>query len=312
MLMRNMLVLAVAQAALGTPGTPAAATNAIQCRTAMPSPINLEFQQRTLLKGYKGNFGSFGAGEHRVIEFEVECGSSGAAGTAPRFAPLLIGCGMAETLSAGVSATYNLVNSGEPFFTLYCFLDGVRFALEDAKGSVSFEGNAKGIPVLKFRAIGRYVAMTDTPIPGGIDVTAFKRPMTVGKVNTPTFTVHGVAVKMQSFSWDLGNQLVWRELVNYSGPQSTDRAPTASVVFELDSVAASKNWGELARLGTEDALQMIHGVGAGNIFQVDMPKIGLAADPTITEVDGVAMLNTQWSVNQNSSAGLDEIVLTVK
>lgn len=311
MLMRNMLVLAVAQAAFGTAGAPVPGTHAIQCRTVMPSPINLEFQQRTLLKGYKGNFGSFGAGEHRVIEFEVECGSSGAAGTAPRFAPLLIGCGMAETLSAGVSATYNLVNSGEPFFTLYCYLDGVRFALEDAKGTVSFEGNAKGIPVLKFRYVGKYVAMTDTALPGGAVFTNQARPQTIGKTNTPTFTVHGAAVRMTQFSWDLANQLEWRDMPNFQGVVCNDRAPTCNVTFEMDTVA-TKNWAEIARLGTSGALQMIHGIGAGNIVQVDMPALTASAAPTVGNDGGVAMYQTQWAVNPSSAAGSDELVLTFK
>ena len=311
MLMRNMLVLAIAQAGFGVPGAPAAGVNAIQCRSAMPAPIKLEFVQRTLLKGYKGNFGKLGAGEHRMIEFEVEFGGSGAAGTAPRYAPLLLGCGMSETLNAGVSAVYNLVNSGEPYYTLYCFLDGVRFVLEDAKGDVSAEMNAKGIPVLKFRYVGKYVAMTDAVLPAGAVFTNTAKPQTVGKTNTPTFSLHGVDVKMQSFSWALNNQLEWRDLVNFQGVVSTDRAPTCSVGFELGTVA-EKNWPELARLGTTGALQMVHGVGAGNIVQVDMPALRMAAEPTLSNDAGIAMLQTQWDVNPNSDAGSDELVLTIK
>lgn len=311
MLMRNILVLAMAQVAFGTPAAPVPGTHAIQCMTAMPSPIKLEFVPRTLLKGYKGNFGSFGVGEYRMIEFEVECGSAGAAGTAPRFAPMLLGTGMSETLSAGVSATYNLVNSGEPFYTIYCYLDGVRFALEDAKGTVSFEGNAKAVPKLRFRYIGKYVAMTDTALPAGAVFTNQARPQTIGKTNTPTFTVHGTPVVLSQFSWDLGNQLEWRDMPNFQGVVCTDRAPTANIVFELTSVA-TKNWAELARLGTEGALQMIHGVGAGSIVQFDMPKINMNAEPTISNDNGIAMLNTSWSINPNAAAGSDEIVATFK
>jgi len=311
MLTRNMLVLAIAQAAFGTPGAPAVGVNAIQCRTAMPSPINLEFVQRPLLKGHKGNFGSFGVGEYRMIEFEVECGSSGAAGTAPRFGPLLIGAGMSQTLNAGVSAVYQPVNSGEPFMTLYCFLDGLRFVLEDAKGSVAMEANAKGVPVLKFRYIGKYVAMTDTPLPAGAVFTNQARPQTVGKTNTPTFTLHAVPVAMQAFGWDLANRLEWRDLPNFQGVVSPDRAPTCSVTFETTTVAA-KNWAEVARLGTSGALQMIHGIGAGNIVQVDMPALTASSAPSLSDDAGTSMTQTQWAVNPNSAGGGDELVLTFK
>ncbi len=307
MLMRNMLILAIAQAGFGTPGVPVAGTNAILAQTATPSIINAEYIKRPLLKGTKGNFGQFAVGEHREIEFTVELASAGAAGSPVKYAPLLIGSGMSETISAGVSATYNLVNSGEPWMTLYCYLDGVLFTLTDAKLTHTVEANAKGIPVLKFRAMGLYTPMTDTALPGGVSFTGFTKPKTVGKVNTPTFTIHGIAVRMESFGWDLGNQLVWRDVPNFQGAICNDRMPTARAVFELTTVA-SKDWGETARLNTEAAMQMIHGVGAGNVVQIDAPKFQLSADPTISDTNGIAMCNTQWSVNPNAAAGNDELV----
>lgn len=309
MLMRNMLLLAVAQGAFGTPGTPVPGTHAIQCRALAPSPINAETVKRTLLKGYKGNFGSFAVGEYRQLEIEIELGSSGAAGTAPRFAPLLIGCGAAETISAGVSAAYQPVNSGEPYYTLYCYLDGLRFSLEDAKFTSSFELNAKQIPVMKVTAIGKYVAMTDTALPGGAVFTNTADPLPVGKVNTPTFTIHGEAVKLTSFSLDWGNQLVWRDMPNFQGVVCNDRMPTARAVFELGAVA-SKNWPEIRRLSTSGALAIVHGVGAGKIVQIDAPAMVMNADPTLSEDQGITMVNTSWDLRPSS--GNDEFVFTFK
>lgn len=309
MLMRNMLVLALAQASFGTPATPLPGSHAVACRSAAPAQINSETVKRTLLKGYKGNFGSFAVGEYRQLEMEVELGSSGAAGTAPKFGAMLIGCGAAETISAGVSAAYAPVNSGEPYYTLYCYLDGLRFALEDAKATVVFEMNAKQIPVMKYTWIGKYVAMTDTALPGGAVFTAQADPFTVGKANTPTFTIGGVALRLQSFSLDWGNQLVWRDMPNFQGVVCNDRMPTARAVFEQDTMAV-QNWAEVRRLGTKLALAIVHGVGAGKIVQIDAPKLQMNADPTMSEDSGITQVSTSWDVMPTS--GSDEFLFTFK
>ncbi len=309
MLMRKMLVLAVAQAGIGVPGAPTPAANAIQARAVSPNLLNAEYQKRTLLKGFKGNYGSFTVGEHNAIEFEVELAQVGAAGTASPLAALLKGCGWNETISAGVSAVYGLISADPTYLTIWCYLDGVLIKLEDAWGNVSAELNPKGIPVLKFRFIGTYVPVTDAAIPAGANFAAFLKPKPLGKTNTPTFTVHGVAVKASAFSWDLGNKLEWRSLLNFEGVSSVDREPTARVAFELTTVAI-KDWAETVRANTEAAIQMIHGATAGNIVQLDMPKFMFTADPAIQDVGGVAFLSGQGSLNPN--LGDDEIVLTFK
>lgn len=309
MLMRKMLVLAKVQAAFDTPAVPVVGTDAILARTAMPSPLSAEFIQRTLLKGVKGNFGTFAVGEHRAIEFETELAHTGAAGTASPLAVLLKSAGWNETINAGVSAVYGMTSADCPYVTLYCYLDKVLFQIQNAWGTVSFELNPKGIAVAKWRFIGKYVAMTDVNVPTNAVFTAFLKPTPLSKANTPTFTVHGVAVKASAFSVDTANELQWRELLNDSGPQSNDRRPTARCTFELTTVAA-KAWAETVRLNTEAAIQMIHGVGAGNIVQLDAPKAQFTAEPSITEVGGRAFLNGQMSLNPN--AGDDELVLTFK
>jgi hypothetical protein len=309
MLMRKMLVLAIAQAGVGVPGAPVPATHAIQTRTAMPSLLNAEYIKRPLLRGNKGNFGTFAVAEHREIEFEVELAHTGAAGTPPPIAPLLKGCSFSETISAGVSAVYNLHSNAATYLTIFCYVDQMLIKLEDAWGTVSCELNPKGIPVLKFRFVGKYVAPTDVAVPAGAVFTAFLKPKPISKANTPTFTLHGIAVKASAFSWDLANDLQWRELLNDSGVISPDRAPTARCTFELTTVAI-KDWAEAVRTNTEAAIQMIHGAGAGNIVQMDMPKFQFTADPAIQDVQGQVMLSGQGSLNPNVAD--DELVLTFK
>jgi hypothetical protein len=307
--MRNLLVMANVQTAEGTPATLAANLNAILTRTAMPSPIRATFTERGLIRPWFGGSEKLVAGEHATLDFEVELASSGTAGTAPALGPLLRGCGFAQTLTVGVSAVYNLATSAYSFVTLACNLDGVQFLLTDALLDVTCDMNPKGIPVLKFTAIGKYNAPTDTAMPANASFAAFMRPLAVSRTNTPTFTLHATSPCVEAFSWALGNQQGWRERINCNGAERTDRKTTANLTIELPTVA-SRNWAEVTRLGTSGTLQVIHGTTAGHIVQIDAPNATVGAEPTISDVDGDAMLGLQLDLNPTT--GNNELVLTFR
>jgi hypothetical protein len=307
--MRNMVLLAKQEVTTGVDPVPTPAANAILVRGMMPQMINAEFVERNYVRGHKGNFGSLAVGVHREFEFEVELAGSGAAGTAPKWAPLLMACGFNETISAAVSATYAPVSTGEPTCTLYGYLDGLLFKLTGGKGTVSFDVNSKQIPVMKYKFFGEYSTPTDTTFPTGMVFTGFQRALTVGKVNTPTFTMMGLAAVCQGLSFDVANTLIYRDLIGASGPFSPDRKPKGTAKIEVPTVAAA-NFAELARLGTEGALQLVHGAVAGNIIQIDMPKTQIVSSPTISNDGDAAMLDLSFSINPNT--GNDEISIVVK
>lgn len=307
--MKKMLLLAKKEVTPGTDAAPTAATNSIMCRALMPEPITAEQVQRALIRPYKGNSGSLTVGEHRKFTFEVELAGSGTAGTAPAWGLLLEACGFSATVTAGTDVTYNLVSEGEPTLTLHGYLDKTKFVVTNAKGTVSFELNAKGIPVMKFEFIGAYSAATEVgSMPTGVDYSSFKQPKTVGKVNTPTFTFHGLAAATSAFSINLANALAWRELINLAGPSTPDRQPTGSVTMEMPSVA-TKNWAEVVREGTTGACQLIHGVTAGNIIQFDMPAVQCKPF-SIQDDAGNAMVNMPFDINP--VLGDDELVIVVR
>ena len=307
--MKNMVLLAKLQTVAGTDPIPTGGANAIQCRAMTPTPISAEFAERSNIRGYKGNFGQLVASVHREFDFEVELAGSGTAGTAPAWGPLLKACGFSETTVPTTSVAYAPVSSGEPLITLYGFLDGVLFKMLDSRGTVSFDLNPKGIPVMKFKFIGEYSIPTDTVLPVGVDYSKFTQPLTVGKINTPVGLIHGVAVCISAFSFDVANALTYRDLINCGGAYSSDRKPSGSATFELTSVA-TKNWAELVRLGTLGPLQLVHGTQPGNIVQIDMPAIQFNAAPTLSNDNEIAMMQAGFSIQP--VLGNDEIVLTIK
>ncbi len=307
--MKKMLLLAKKEVTEGVDSTPTAAANAILCRALMPEPITAEQVQRNLIRPYKGNSGSLTVGEHRKLTMEVEIAGAGTAGTAPAWGLLLEACGFAETITPGTDVVYDLVSEGEPTLTLYCYLDKTKFIITNAKGTVSFELNAKGIPVMKFEFIGTYIAATEeVAMPTGVDYTKFKQPKTVGKTNTPVFSFHGLAAKASAFSINLANALAWREMIGYAGPTSPDRQPTGSVTMEMPSVAV-KDWAEVVREGTTGACALTHGTVAGNIVQFAMPATQCKPF-SLQDDQSNAMINMPFDINPVD--GDDELSITVK
>lgn len=306
--MKKILLLAKIEDAVGVDATPTGPANAILVRGFTPEPITADSVQRNLIRPYKGNSGSLTAGEHRKFDFEVELAGSGSAGVAPAWAPLLMACGFSETISQDTSVEYNLVSGGEPTLTLYGYLDGTLFKITGAKGSVSFELNAKQIPVMKYSFIGAYVPPSEGPLPATVDYSAFKQPRTVGKTNTPTFTMHGLSACTSAFSINLANAIAWRELINCAGAVSPDRQPTGNVTMEFPSVT-TKDWTEIVRLGTTGAAQLVHGVEAGNIVELQAPKIQCKPF-SLQDDQGTAMMNLPFDLLPDS--GDDELVVIVR
>lgn len=305
--MKKMLLLAKVETTAGTDSVPTAALNAILCRAFMPEMITADEVSRDFIRPYKGNGGTLTAGVYRKLTCEVELAGSGTAGTAPGWAPLLKACGFAETVVAVTSVTYDLVSSGEPTLTLYGFIDGIKFIMTNCKGTVSFELNAKSIPVMKYEFIGAYAAATDTAMPTDTSYAAFKQPLVVGKVNTPTFTFMSVTALASAFSVNLANALAWRELIGAAGPHSPDRKPTGSVTMELPPIA-TKDWAEAVRTSTTGAAQLIHGTVAGGIIKIDMPAV--QPKPfTLQDDQSIAMISMPFDVNPVS--GNDELKLTL-
>lgn len=306
--MKKMLLLAKVETTSGTDAAPDAATNAIMCRAITPELIAGDQVSRDLIRPYKGNSGKLMAGEHRRMQFEVELAGSGAAGTAPAWGVLLRACGFAETITASTDVTYDPVSGGEPTLTLWGFLDGIKFVMLGCKGNVSFQLNAKGIPVMQFEFIGAYSAATDASMPTGVDYSAFQQPLTVGKVNTPTFSFHSVTACASAYSIAWGNTLAWRELINCAGAHSADRAPTGSVTMELPSIA-TKNWAEVVRTGATGTANIVHGTAAGNIVELQAPNI-LCNPFSLQDDQGIAMINMPFDLMPDD--GDDELSIIVR
>lgn len=303
---KKTLLLAKPQTAAGTEAAPAAATDAILLRNVTATPLTTETVERALLRPYLGNSGQIVTTVYAQIEGEVELAGSGAAGTAPAWGPLLRGCGFAEVIEAA-SVTYTPVSDDFEMLTLHYYLDGLFHKITDARGTVSFDITAKGIPFMRYRFIGAYHPIADKAPPAGVDFSAFQTPLGVNKQNTPQWALGGYSGCLQALSFDLANALVWRSLISCEGAEITDRQPTGQISLELPKIA-DLNWPEMVRSAATQPLSITHGTQTGNIVTISTPGAQLS-EPSYSEAENVAMLGLNLSLQPGQ--GNDEIQIIV-
>jgi len=304
---RKKVLLAKVESTYGVDATPTGAANAILVHDLSISPMEGDTVSRDLVRPTLGNDVQIHVGTHVSVEFDVEAAGSGSAGTAPAYGPLLRACGLAESLLTG-RVEYDPVSGGEDSATIYFNLDGQKHPMLGSRGTVSLKADPKGIPYFHFKFTGLWsdplTAADPTP-----DFSAFTQPLAVTNDNTPTFTLHGSAWPMYGFSFDQANQVIYRNLVGEESVQITDRAPTGQVTIQAP-VLSTKNFFTTAKANATGAVQLVHGVSAGNIVQFDASWVQLL-QPQYGESDGVATLQMGLSFIP-SSAGDDDFKITVK
>lgn len=305
---RKDVILAKLETVVGTDSVPTGAANSMLVRNLTITPMEQTLVSRDLIRQYFGNSEQLPAQLYAQIEFEVEAAGSGAAGTAPKFGPLLQACGMVETVSAGTKVEYDPTSteSATKSVSIYAFADGVRHLVTGARGTVSLAFTNQGIPVIRYRLLGKYATPTDAT-PTGVTYAGWTKPVIVNATNTTPFTLHGISPTTASVEIDLANNVVYRDYVGGSKQVLiTNRAPAGSITMEAVLVA-SKNWFQTVENATTGALALTHGQTAGNIVKVDCPAVQLT-NPTYQDSDGIKML--QMGMILCPSAGNDEIKLT--
>ena len=309
LLNRKRTILVKLETSYGADPTPTGAANAILVKNLTVTPQEVNLVSRDTVRPFFGNFQNIAASICAKVDFEVEVAGSGTAGTAPGYGVLLRGCGLSETVSAGVSVTYQPVSSAFDSVTVYFNVDGVLHKMLGARGTVSMSMTVFGIPTYKFSFTGIYSAVTDTAAPT-VTLTAFQSPLAVNNTNTAGLTLHGyTGAIMSDLMLDIGNTVVYRSLVGGSQPVVlTDRKAVGSATIEATTVAA-KDWWTASQNATLSTLAITHGTVAGNKVGFTAPAMQVVK-PAYSEKDGIQML--QVGLVLVPSASNDELVITVQ
>lgn len=304
---KKALLLAKLQTTHGVAATPTGETDALLMRNLTATPLATEMAERALLRPYMGNSGQIVTTEYAQIEGEVELAGSGVVGESPAWGVLLRACGFSETVEE-TQVVYEPISDDFESLTLHYFLDGIFHKITDAKGTVSFDVSAKGIPFMRFRFMGAYHPLVDQQPPQTVNYQKFITPLGVNKRNTPEWSLGSYTGCLESLSIDVANNLIWRSLIACEGAEIVDRAPTGQISLGLPSID-NLNWPEMVRKAVNQSLAITHGNEAGNIVELTASASQLT-EPSYAESDGVAMLS--MNINLQPQDGNDELKIIVR
>lgn len=304
LLSRKRLILAETESSYGVDPTPTEASNAILVRNVEVTPLEVETVNRELIRPFLGQSDQLLAQQRVLVNFEVELAGSGAAGTAPAYGPLLKACRCTETVSAGTSVTYAPNSDATPSsVTIYFNNDGVLHKATGCRGTFSLNCEVGAIPYIAFEMTGIYNAPSDVSISGPTYANQAD-PLVFKNGNTSSFQVFSYAGALQSLSFEVANEVIYRELVG--GTKSIDivnREPSGECVVEATTIATHDFFSDATGSSTGN-LTFQHGGTAGNIVTFTAGQIDLGG-PSYSDADGIQMLTLPYIATPTSSGDDD-------
>jgi len=309
LLLRKRLILIEEESTYSTDAAPTGA-DAVLVRDLSITPQQSDVVGRNLIRPYLGASEQLLANTRVECTFSVELAGSGTAGTAPQYGKALKACGLSETVVASISVTYAPVSSSFDSVTIHYNIDGVRHKVTGARGTFTLNASVGEIPTIDFTFTGIYVAPDDSSLPS-VTYANQATPLIFKNGNTDTFALLNYSGALQSVSFDIGNSIVYRELVGGSKEVLiTDRGANGSVTIEAPTLAQKDYFAAAlvdSGLGTNTNLTFQHGTTAGNIVDFASTRVDIG-DVSYGDQDGIAMLTIPYTAIP-STTGNDEFSL---
>jgi hypothetical protein len=303
---RKQGLVAKLESTYGVDAAPTGAANAIQVSNLRLRPLVQRLAERDIVKPYLGHNASIQVAAWKTLEFDVEVAGAGAAGTAPKYGPLLLGCGFDETITAGTSVVYSLTSELFDSLSMWTEYDGVMHKMKGARGSVMVGLDAQSIAKFRFSMSGLFVPVVDGTLTG-VTYAGYTKPVAVNKANS-SLTLHGYAAIVDKLSLDLKSTVAYRNMYGLESVELTNRFPEGSISMEDVSVA-TKDWWATMAAGTSGALEVIHGNVPGNIVEFDCPGV-VIQEPDFGDVDGIRMLTGKLKLED--TAANNAMTITVR
>lgn len=306
LLLRKRLILIEEESTYGTDPSPTG-TDAVLVRDLSITPQQSDVVNRDVVRPYLGASEQLLANTRVECTFSVELAGSGTAGTAPQYGKALKACGLSETIVASTSVTYEPVSANFDSVTIYYNIDGLRHKVTGCRGTFSINATVGEIPSIDFTFTGVYNAPDDSALPTATFANQ-ATPLIFKNGNTSSFQLLSYAGALQSFSFDMGNNLVYRELVGGTKEVLlTDRANTGSTTIEAVTIATKDYFTAALTDSSLGNLDFTHGSTAGNIVDFASTRVDIG-DVAYGDQDGIAMLTIPYTCIPSTS-GNDEMSL---
>lgn len=224
-------------------------------------------------------------------QIRVPYSGSGTKGTPPSFSSLLRCCAMSETIDEATvgeeKVIYEPVSEGMESVSLLWWSDGELQVMPGVRGTWTRSSDVKAFPYIQFDVMGLYQRPTTaTAITGVVAPQAKEVP--VNKMNS-SFEMDSFLARMQTCSFDVGNTVVHRHLVNYEGIHITDRRASGQLTIEAPRIDEYNIFPKIEshEIIELSAVSFVHGTVAGNIVEMVFPRAQLSA-PQESDTDGIA------------------------
>ena len=307
-LTRKRVILIEAESSYGTDPTPAA-TDVVLVRDLSITPQSSDVVNRDVVRPYLGASQQLLANTRVECTFSVELAGSGTAGTAPRYGSALKACGFSETVASGTSVTYEPISASFSSVTIHYNVDGVRHVVTGCRGTFAVNAAVGEIPSIDFTFTGIYNAPTDVALPS-VTYGNQATPLIFKNGNTTSFQLLSYAGALMNLTMDVGNSIVYRELVGGTKEVLlTDRAANGSVTIEAPLTGTKDYFAAALTDTTLGNLTVTHGTAAGNIVRITSAKVDIG-DIAYGEADGVTMLEIPYTLVPSSANDELSIVFT--
>lgn len=317
---RNSAILAKTEVTYGTDPTPTGVANAILVSNLSITPLAAQNVSRDLIRGYFGGSEQLVGTAYVECKFDVELSGAGAAGTAPAYGPLLIGCGMAETVTATYHVVYDPISASQKGTTIWYYVDGVKHVINGARGTFEIKMGLGERPVMSFTFQGLDGGVTATAIPSQT-LTGFKAPIAITDSNTSDVTLGstltlglaipaisgGTAYPSRGLLVNFGNTLSHVPLLGGESVDIVGREVTGKVTLDL-TAAQQATFHTDIKANTTTTMTFQHGITAGYKVALSCPVVQ-RINPVYAEYNGRVM--TDIDLRMQPSSGNDELKIVV-
>lgn len=311
---QNTIILAKVETTSGTDAAPTNAADAVLIRvTGLKAKVEQKLVTRDIVRGAYGAPDMLPYARRGAISFSVELAGSGAAGTAPQWGDLLIGCGFSETVTAGNRVDYLPSSTALKSLTIWANLNGKLEKFNFAAGTVKLNLKVGQLPSLdfSFRSLVTSVAAGSIATP---TLTSWIRAAAVGPLSTSALKLGGTYsagalsggtdYNFQEWMVDVANDVQDLDLAALETVQCYGRNPSATLIADIGPSGIATQYANMAA-GTQMSVGVTHGTVAGNKIVVFAPLA------TITDIDdnvqGNVMLNSMGLSLQPSASFNDEL-----
>jgi len=273
---QEQLIALKLESTYGVDSSPAGA-DAIMVSDITVRLLEGDVVQRANMQGFLGNQGSVRLNTYVSLDFAIELSGGGAVDTPPYYNSIYKICSHAEAVTASTSVDYTLVDTNLDSGAIYYQVGEHRHAILGVRGTLTWEFGTKGLPRLRFRGMGLYVAAIKSAL-AGVDFSTVLKPLRWTKDTVPTLTLHGQTVNAMSVTIEQGMSPEFLALIEEEEVILPSRSSTISIKFREDDVT-TKDWFEAARANDVGAFAMQHGVDVtndGRIFEFDAPNVDIS------------------------------------